>query len=957
MTMGAQAGNARPRTPTADAQPKDQGPLQPQTSEDDFEMPNVGATFYPGGMDDYYMPEVIAPSPQRVMPEVPENMQQGLQRMELEARSVEPRYPSSQASGSGPRHSREPSLSNVLNTKGNNFGQQYQGQYQGSNPATDYSPASNFSPFQETQDRAPQFESDLRDMRELPSFSPFPKVQGEHIPPSDEEKEAVLAESRHHVLHSNDPNMQICWARDVLSYVEIAAEAALREEEATCNPNDRELPMRTATPKIEHELRIDAINIITYLADQGHPEALFIRGKWLEFGKFGKRQDKKEAYACYSAAAKSGWGRADYRIGMLYENSNDMEKALQHYQLGLSTNDSAASYRLGMINLLGQRGQPKDIPRGLDMIHIAADTADEDAPQGAFVYGMLIARDLPDVAIPEGALQYDVSIARQYIEKAAYLGFAKAQLKMGQAYELCQLGCDFNPALSLHYYGLAARQGQPEACLGVSRWFLFGYEGTFAKNEGLAFKYAQLAAKAKLPTGEFAIGYYYEIGISVEKDLREARRWYELAADHGNKDAVDRLESLSQSKTLSKKDHETTALTRIKSKHGSQRGQRPERFKQPQNPLPALSEDQNSPRVSPHPSPRVQNFDHTDMPDPSRLAISGGNRPPAFTVNLTDRPSSAAPYPEDDRPPALSLRSKSAAVPYPEDDVGGKPQLAPHYNPGIRSSNGPIADRPGSSFGIRTQSPGNVGIRPSHSAGQLPIPPAGMDPNRGRPVSSGWGAPGQGGYRQPSPGRDPRARPITGQFEQQRPPSAGYDPRLGPGPGPAKNPGPNRLTKQGPPPGQYPASYGPRESSMPNPHAPGPRIPTGSYDQGGRGSGPSSPTMTGGLGPRNSSMPTPVGLPQGGPGGQRVASGGRGGGVPLKDRPSQLDYGRSSAPPQQAQARPPVSTPPPTSGTPASAASAPAPAPKPTSKPSQGPATFEAMGIPQGKQNDDCVVM
>ncbi|KAI1483749.1 hypothetical protein F4774DRAFT_416403 [Daldinia eschscholtzii] len=870
-------------------------------------MPNFGATFYPGGMDDYYMPEVVAPSPQRIMPEVPENMQQGLQRMELEARSVEPRN-SSQTPGSGSGHTREPSLSTV--------------------------PASNFSPFQEKQDRAPQFENDLRDMRELPSFSPFPKVQGEHIPPSDDEKEAVLAESRHHVLHSNDPNMQICWARDVLSYVEIAAEAAIREAEATRNPSDRDLPIRTTTPKIEHELRIDAINIISYLADQGHPEALFIRGKWLEFGKFGKRQDKKEAYTCYSNAAKSGWGRADYRIGMLYENSNDMEKALQHYQLGLSVNDSAASYRLGMINLLGQRGQPKDIARGLDMIHTAADTADEDAPQGAFVYGMLIARDLPDVAIPDGILPYDLSLARQYIEKAAYLGFAKAQLKMGQAYELCQLGCDFNPALSLHYYGLAARQGQPEACLGVSRWFLFGYEGAFAKNEALAFKYAQLAARAKLPTGEFAIGYYYEIGISVEKDLREARRWYELAADHGNKDAVDRLENLSQSKTLSKKDHETTALTRIKSKHGSQRGQRPERFKQPNNPMPALSEDQNSPRASPHPSPRVQNFDHTDMPDPSRPAISGGNRPPAFTVNLPDRPVSAAPYPEDDRPPALSLRPKSAAVPYPEDDMtGGKPPLGPQYNPGLRTPAGPIADRPGSSFGIRTGSPGSGGM-------------PGMDPNRGRPVSAGWGPQGPAGYRQPSPGRDPRARPVTGQFDQR--PPAGYDPRLGPGP--AKNPGPNRLTKQGPPPGQYPAGYGPRESSMQTPHAPGPRVSTGPYDHGGRGSGPSSPTMSGGLGPRNSSMPG--GLPQGGPGGQRVSSGGRGGGPPPHDRPSHSDYGRSSAPPQQAQARPPVSSPPPTSGTPSSAASA--PAPKPTPKPSQGPATFEAMGIPQAKQNDDC---
>ncbi|KAI0165089.1 hypothetical protein GGR52DRAFT_557440 [Hypoxylon sp. FL1284] len=913
-------------------------------------MSNFGATFYPGGSDDYYMPpEVVAPSPQRVMPEVPENMQQGLQRMELEARSAEPRRPTSQAIGTGTPHSRDPSLSTVSSSTMPSYGQQYR------NPPTDYSPASNYSPFQESQERSPQFENNLRDMRQLPSFSPFPKVDGEHVPQSDDEKEAVLAESRQHVLHSNDPNMQICWARDVLAYVEIAAEAAIREEEAARKPNDREPLQRRATPKIEHELRIDAINIVTYLADQGHPEALFIRGKWLEFGRFGNRQDKKEAYTCYSTAAQSGWGRADYRIGMLYENSNDMVNAMKHYQLGFAAHDSAAAYRLGMIQLMGQQGRTKDVPRGLELIRTAAEAADEDAPQGAFVYGMLIARDLPDVNIPDGALADDAASARGFIEKAAYLGFAKAQLKMGQAYELCQLGCEFNPALSLHYYGLAAKQGQPEACLGVSRWFLFGYDAAFAKNESLAYKYAQLAAKAKLPTGEFAMGYYNEIGISVEKNVREARRWYELAAEHGNNDAIGRLESLSQSKMLSKKDHETTALTKIKSKHGSQRGQRPERFKQPNKPMPAVTEDQ-SPRVSPNPSPRAQNFDHADMPDPARLTISGGNRQPAFTVNLPDRPQSAAPYPEDTRPPNVSsLRPKSTA-PYPEDDMmGSKPQLSPHYNPGIRSSAGPAADRPQSAFGIRT----GGDMRPPPSGGQLPIPPAGMDPNRGRPVSTGWAPQVPAGYRHPSPGpRGQGGRPVPGPYDQRPPPSA-YDQRLGPGPA-AQNPGPNRLTKQapskqGPPPGQFPGGgYGPRDSHIPPSHAPGPRISTGAYDHPGRASSTlSSPTMSGGLGPRQGSMPM-GGLPQGGPGGGRMSSAGRPVPVPSKERPGAAEHmGRSSAPPQNS--RPAFSSPPPTSSTPASSASA--PVSKPPPKQGQGPATFEAMGIPQGKSDDDCIVM
>ena len=896
------------------------------------------------------------------MPEVPQNMQQGVQRMELEAREVE-RKP---LNNTTPRPG-------AINTEVGGVGNRYQ-----QTPQINYSPASGYnSASADGPSASPQFDKRGPDMRDLPSFSPFPKVKGDHIPPSDDEKEAVLAESRQHVLHSNDPNMQICWARDVLAYVEIAAEAAIRELEAARQPGDPE-PTRPATPKIEHELRVDAINIVSYLADQGHPEATFIRSKWVEFGKFGRRQDKKEAYSGYTLAAQQGWGRADYRIGMLYENSNDMENAMRHYNLGLAAKDSAASYRLGMISLMGQRGQAKDLPRGLDLIHSAADNADEDAPQGAFVYGMLIARDLPDVSVPDGVLPYDVTMAKQYIEKAAYLGFAKAQLKMGQAYELCQLGCDFNPALSLHYYGLAARQGQPEACLGVSRWFLFGYEATFAKNEQLAFKYAQQAAKAKLPTGEFAMGYYYEIGIFVDKDLREAKRWYELAAEHGNKDAVGRLEGMSQSKTLSKEDHETTAMTRIKSKYGSQRGQRPERFRQQPSAMPTLAEGrQPSPRVSPQPSPR---YDQPDFPDPSRNGSMADGRPPAFALNLAERPKSAAPYPEDDRPPPLNMSRPMTAAPYPEDDMGaGRPQISPKYNPNARPSAGPVADRTGSAFGIRSQSAG-YGPGPQPGGGMRPaqlgippagMPPAGMDPSRVRPASSGWQQQQMpGGYRQgqgspgPGPGR-PDMRPPAAQYDQ-RPSQAGYDQRLPSSPGRTGPAGQGRLSKPNPnpSPSQYPApgGYGrPGDSALPahpqpgRDYAPGPRTSTGRPGSGGRASG-GAPVMSGGMGPRMDSMPI-GGLPQGGPAGGRVASGGgrpgQGPGAPLKDRPTPLDHagpGRSSAPPSQVT-RPPVASPTLSTNT---TESAPEPKPKP-SKASQGPATFEQMGIPSAKREDDCV--
>ncbi|KAK4452029.1 hypothetical protein QBC34DRAFT_38360 [Podospora aff. communis PSN243] len=915
-------------------------------------MPRLGATFVPGGFDDYYQPpEVVAPAPQRVMPEVPQNMQNDLQRLEHEARGTEQRPP---------LHA---------------------------NQSGSYGGESNFfKPFHSSGAGTA--------VMDVPSFSPFPKVKGENIPPSDEEKEEILWQARDSVLHSNNVSMQIIWARDTLIWVETAQDVAARDWKR--EGRGRERP---PTPKIEHQLRVDAVNILDYLASQDHPEACFMKGKWLEFGKFGQRENKREAYSYFKKAADNGYGRAEYRMGMLYEHSNDITNALKHYQIGVSLGDSASNYRLGMIHLMGQHGFQKDVLQGLDMIQKAADTSDEDAPQGAFVYGMLIARELPDIDIPERILPFDQTVARQYIEKAAYLCFAKAQLKMGQAYELSQLGCDFNPAYSLHYYGLAARQGSPEASLGVSRWFLFGYENVFAKNEQLAFKYAQDAADAGLATGEFAMGYYHEIGIHVKKDLQEARRWYELAAEHGNKDAKERVESLSQSKALTKKDHETTTLTRLKSQHGSQRGKRPDRFARPNEAMPTLVESGAStpvgmgpgPRKSPRGSPMHQPTiveDAVDFPDPAWKG--NGGRPPAFTLNLdhsapAGRPQSAAPYPQDDRPQPLTLRPKSTA-PYPEDD---RPPLSPHYHPNIRPSagSGPAADRPLSAFGIRPVS--SHGPAPHGGPPQPQLGAGRCRPPTVQPV--GWEPQVPSGYRQPSPaGGRPDPNPQWSPPPQQQ----GYadlpSQRLGPnnvgpgatvpgGPAPVGDPARARLQKTNPnfanpnlnkpqpvPQGQprpfstvepgAGAQYGPRTSSRPVSEN------LNNYNAGPGGPRPGATSTTS--------------LPPGGghahPGHGRLPSGG--GGASLKPRPGlEMSGGRASAPPSQIR---PVSShgagghspgpnlpgptnPPAHGGRPGGgSATSPAGSAHPDGKTmGQGPATFEAMGIPQGKNESDCVVM
>ncbi|KIH88955.1 chitin synthase activator [Sporothrix brasiliensis 5110] len=970
-------------------------------------MPKLEATFVPGGYDDYYMPEVIAPSPQRVMPEVPQNMQDGLQRMELEARQPSnlPTTATAAELDNAPatrqvpsqQHGREPSLSTYVSGKpAADIADIAKPAGRGASPAANQqAPAEGFKAFAQDKD------GDMASNFEVPSFSPFPRISQGNVPPSDDEKERILYNARQEVLKSNNVAVQLDWALDVLSWVEISQEAHARD--------NKDQGKRPQTPRIEHELRLDAINIVEYLSSQNHPQALFSRSKWLEFGKFGFRQDRNEAFLGYMNAASRGWGRAEYRMGMIYENSNDIKKALQHYNRGLEMEDSASSYRLGMMNLLGQHGHTKDFSTGLEMIRSAADTSDEESPQGAYVYGMLISRELPDITIPEGMLPFDVAQARQYIEKSAYFGFAKAQLKMGQAYELCHLGCDFNPALSLHYYGLAAHQGQPEAALGVSRWFLFGYDGVFLKNEQLAFKYAQQAADAKLATGEFAMGYYYEIGIFVQKDLRDARSWYERAAEHGNQDAINRLEGLSQAKTLTKQDHETTALTRIKSKHGSMRGQRPERFGSRQKDvaaaLPTLAESTpNLPTESAPPSSSSPDYrppsSHNISPAQRPVQDTpGAARPPAFSINIDQssvaiRPKSTAPYPVDDKPAPLNLARPKSTAPYPDDGPGGRAPLSPHYNPQIRASNGQqAADRPLSAFGIRptsmnpqggprplpvSQATGNLAPDQRPFSVNIPGRPLDNDP-RGRITSAGWEPQiPTGGYRGTSPNAPQGRADYNDSYDyghqqqhpqppphQQAPASA----RLSGGmPSQASDNSRNRLSKSNP--NANPSAYGAAQTG--NPAAQpgrdyGPR--TSSRPVSNVYPGPSSGTPRP---DRIDSLPSQV---QGGHG--HYPSGGGGSGPQMyKNRPQLAEHGRQSAPPAQMSggggmgpgpgpATRPVSTAPPPRVSSAAPQAAPGKAARPSAPASaqapkpvkQGPATFEEMGIPQGKGDDDCVIM
>ena len=188
---------------------------------------------------------------------------------------------------------------------------------------------------------------------------------------------------------------------------------------------------------------------------------------------------------------------------------------------------------MGMAHLMGQLGLSSSPEAGLPLLQRAAILATVEVPQSAYVFGLLLLGEFSPASIaphlfaplipPGGAREQE---ARRHLERAAYLNFAPAQYKLGHAYEFAQPPFPFDPLLSVQYYSLASQQGDIEADMALSKWFLCGSEGAFDKDESLAFTFAEKAARKGLPSAEFAMGYYTEVGVGGPKDIEAARKWY-----------------------------------------------------------------------------------------------------------------------------------------------------------------------------------------------------------------------------------------------------------------------------------------------------------------------------------------------------------------------------------------------------------------------------------------------
>lgn len=366
----------------------------------------------------------------------------------------------------------------------------------------------------------------------------------------------------------HDPALKLAWARDVLLLVD-----------RTQHPSATDIPAGPVTitdPQLQR-LVATAVPLIQHLANSNQQplplfvaEAVYLRATLESSGAYPDRipLNPRQAFRDFEAAARAGYAAAWFRLGRDYENFNDVIHAKDCFDRGAKLGVESCVYRMGMANLLGQLGLPPNPVAALPFLQRAATLASTTTPQPAYVYALLLLGEFSAASLPVSLLPQPPiaqSEARRHLERAAYLGFAPAQYKLGHAYEFASPPFPFDALLSVQYYSLASQQAEVEADMALSKWFLCGAEGAFDKDEGLAFTFAEKAARRGLPSAEFAMGYYKEVGVGGEKDIQESMRWYSLAAEHGNTDAVERIAALNQvvPQALSRQEHDTITEAKL----------------------------------------------------------------------------------------------------------------------------------------------------------------------------------------------------------------------------------------------------------------------------------------------------------------------------------------------------------------------------------------------------------
>ncbi|MBN2695592.1 sel1 repeat family protein [bacterium] len=252
-----------------------------------------------------------------------------------------------------------------------------------------------------------------------------------------------------------------------------------------------------------------------------HPIAKLYIGEYLYFG-YGVTKNRVESVEYFLNIAEEGFFLGDSWLGFIYGNYPKLFnsfKSFNYYKSGAEKGDISSLRNLGELYLNGI-GVQKDIKLAIEYFEKAAKENDTKSMLwlGYTYSNYFNSKESLDKAIA-------------WYEKVALLGDGEAAYNIGIIY-----WDNKNFSKGEEWLLKSGELGWLEGYVSLGEFYLHGMGVEI--NENMAFELFYMASKGKDPSGLLFTGYCYQYGKGVEKNILEARRYYEESIRLGERDAL-----------------------------------------------------------------------------------------------------------------------------------------------------------------------------------------------------------------------------------------------------------------------------------------------------------------------------------------------------------------------------------------------------------------------------------
>ena len=264
-------------------------------------------------------------------------------------------------------------------------------------------------------------------------------------------------------------------------------------------------------------------------AEQGYAKAQFNIGLLYDNG-WGVGQDYQEAMRWYRKAADQGNARAQCNVGYLYESGNgvgkDSKEAMRWYRKAADQDYARAQCNVGYLYESG-KGVGQDYQQTMRWYRKAAY---QEYARAQYNVGVLYYNG--------NGVDQDYHEAMRWFRKAADQEYAFAQYSIGRCYYF-GTGVGKDLFESANWFRKAADQGNTKAQSNLGNLYFFGHG--VEKNYQKALNWFRKGAEQGNSSAQYSLGMMLKRGDGTPVNLNESRSWLQKSADQGFQLAIDQL--------------------------------------------------------------------------------------------------------------------------------------------------------------------------------------------------------------------------------------------------------------------------------------------------------------------------------------------------------------------------------------------------------------------------------